>query len=251
MKVDPLRRRDESGWHRENPSPLVGRGVFCCAERRSDMSKTETQGDRVQAKPNWHRMLTGDRPTGALHLGHYVGSLKMRVDLQDQIEYVRADRRPARADDAHARPERDRSQHPRLRARLPLRRHRPAEDDDLPAVARAGGARAVLAVHAARRRAAGAAHPDAEGAGARPAAGDGVDGAALVPGPAVGGHPDGEGRRRAGRQGPGLARRADAGDRAALQPDVRAKSCRSRTPTSRPCSSAPTARRRPASRSAT
>lgn len=31
-------------------------------------------------------MLTGDRPTGALHLGHYVGSLKMRVDLQDQIE---------------------------------------------------------------------------------------------------------------------------------------------------------------------
>jgi len=31
-------------------------------------------------------MLTGDRPTGALHLGHYVGSLKMRVDLQEKIE---------------------------------------------------------------------------------------------------------------------------------------------------------------------
>jgi tryptophanyl-tRNA synthetase len=31
-------------------------------------------------------MLTGDRPTGALHLGHYIGSLKMRVELQDKIE---------------------------------------------------------------------------------------------------------------------------------------------------------------------
>ncbi|WP_374034761.1 tryptophan--tRNA ligase [Bdellovibrio bacteriovorus] len=28
-------------------------------------------------------ILTGDRPTGPLHLGHYVGSLKNRVDLQD------------------------------------------------------------------------------------------------------------------------------------------------------------------------
>jgi tryptophanyl-tRNA synthetase len=29
-------------------------------------------------------ILTGDRPTGPLHLGHYVGSLKSRVELQDQ-----------------------------------------------------------------------------------------------------------------------------------------------------------------------
>ncbi|MFC5647853.1 tryptophan--tRNA ligase [Paenibacillus solisilvae] len=32
------------------------------------------------------RMLTGDRVTGKLHLGHYVGSLKNRVRLQDQYE---------------------------------------------------------------------------------------------------------------------------------------------------------------------
>jgi tryptophanyl-tRNA synthetase len=32
------------------------------------------------------RILTGDRPTGRLHLGHYVGSLKNRVDLQDKYE---------------------------------------------------------------------------------------------------------------------------------------------------------------------
>jgi len=32
-------------------------------------------------------ILTGDRPTGALHLGHYVGSLKKRVQLQNTGEY--------------------------------------------------------------------------------------------------------------------------------------------------------------------
>ena len=32
-------------------------------------------------------MLTGDRPTGRLHVGHYVGSLKRRVELQDAGEY--------------------------------------------------------------------------------------------------------------------------------------------------------------------
>lgn len=32
------------------------------------------------------RILTGDRPTGKLHLGHYVGSLKNRVALQDTYE---------------------------------------------------------------------------------------------------------------------------------------------------------------------
>ena len=48
-------------------------------------STTEEAGIS-QIKPGWKRMLTGDRPTGALHLGHYVGSLKMRVELQDKIE---------------------------------------------------------------------------------------------------------------------------------------------------------------------
>ena len=31
-------------------------------------------------------MLTGDRPTGPLHLGHYVGTLKMRLEMQEKIE---------------------------------------------------------------------------------------------------------------------------------------------------------------------
>jgi tryptophanyl-tRNA synthetase len=32
------------------------------------------------------RILTGDRPTGKLHLGHYVGSLRNRVQLQDEYD---------------------------------------------------------------------------------------------------------------------------------------------------------------------
>lgn len=32
------------------------------------------------------RILTGDRPTGKLHLGHYVGSLQNRVKLQDRYQ---------------------------------------------------------------------------------------------------------------------------------------------------------------------
>ena len=32
-------------------------------------------------------ILTGDRPTGRLHLGHYVGSLKRRVELQNSGKY--------------------------------------------------------------------------------------------------------------------------------------------------------------------
>lgn len=51
------------------------------------------------------RILTGDRPTGLLHLGHYVGSLKKRVELQHQFEcyFIIADlhmltTRPAKQD---------------------------------------------------------------------------------------------------------------------------------------------------------
>lgn len=32
-------------------------------------------------------ILTGDRPTGKLHLGHYVGSIKKRLEMQDKGDY--------------------------------------------------------------------------------------------------------------------------------------------------------------------
>ena len=32
-------------------------------------------------------ILTGDRPSGKLHIGHYVGSLKRRVELQNSGKF--------------------------------------------------------------------------------------------------------------------------------------------------------------------
>ena len=39
------------------------------------------------AEEKKHTILTGDRPTGKLHIGHYVGSLKNRVRLQNTGDY--------------------------------------------------------------------------------------------------------------------------------------------------------------------
>ncbi len=36
---------------------------------------------------NKKRILTGDRPTGKLHIGHYFGSLKKRIEMQESGEY--------------------------------------------------------------------------------------------------------------------------------------------------------------------
>ena len=43
---------------------------FLAAKKRSD----ETLA-KLEAKPSSFTMLTGDRPTGRLHLGHYFGSI--------------------------------------------------------------------------------------------------------------------------------------------------------------------------------
>ena len=51
--------------------------TFAEALRRS----TALRADFVK-HPARYRVLTGDRPTGPLHVGHYFGSLKNRVELQ-------------------------------------------------------------------------------------------------------------------------------------------------------------------------
>lgn len=52
-------------------------GTFEEAMRRSAALRAE-----FPRTPARFRVLTGDRPTGALHIGHYFGSLKNRVELQ-------------------------------------------------------------------------------------------------------------------------------------------------------------------------
>ena len=61
--------------------------TFCRIYRKEFISMDNTQKQII---------LTGDRPTGRLHLGHYVGSLRRRVELQnsgkfDEINILIAD----------------------------------------------------------------------------------------------------------------------------------------------------------------
>jgi tryptophanyl-tRNA synthetase len=60
-------------------SSFAGRGFFYL--RGAYLSK-KIQGGSIMNE----RVLTGDRVTGKLHLGHYVGSLKKRVELQNKYE---------------------------------------------------------------------------------------------------------------------------------------------------------------------
>lgn len=50
--------------------------------RRSETRSAEIER-QIAIDPSRFRMLTGDRPTGHLHVGHYFGSLANRVRLQD------------------------------------------------------------------------------------------------------------------------------------------------------------------------
>src|SRR5689334_21717058 len=58
--------------------------------RRNDMTGTAIAPDNLARAPGplpgAPRMLTGDRPTGRLHLGHYVGSLANRIRLHRRYE---------------------------------------------------------------------------------------------------------------------------------------------------------------------
>ena len=49
------------------------------AKRRSDATLA-----KLDADPGAFTMLTGDRPTGRLHLGHLFGSIQQRVDMQNR-----------------------------------------------------------------------------------------------------------------------------------------------------------------------
>jgi len=59
------------------PTSDSAANTFDEAVRRSDLLKQD-----FVAHPRRYRVLTGDRPTGPLHIGHYFGSLRNRVELQ-------------------------------------------------------------------------------------------------------------------------------------------------------------------------
>lgn len=45
--------------------------------------RSQALEEKISANPSKFRVLTGDRPTGALHIGHYFGTLQNRVRLQN------------------------------------------------------------------------------------------------------------------------------------------------------------------------
>lgn len=56
---------------------------IACPAPNAGAPRSRGRGFRVSGRP---RILTGDTPTGRLHLGHYVGSLENRLALQDTYE---------------------------------------------------------------------------------------------------------------------------------------------------------------------
>ncbi len=57
---------------------MPNEGSYEVAQRRSDAIRADLPENHGN-----YTMLTGDRPTGRLHLGHYFGTLKGRVELQN------------------------------------------------------------------------------------------------------------------------------------------------------------------------
>lgn len=76
--ADPVEQlRDDSAEGR-----ALAESVSDASLRRSQSRSIEIE-ERIAQDPSGFRVLTGDRPTGNLHLGHYIGTLANRVRLQN------------------------------------------------------------------------------------------------------------------------------------------------------------------------
>ena len=169
-----------------------------------------------------NRVLSGMRPTGALHLGHYHGVLKNWVRLQHEYECLFF------VADWHAltthydTPEIIEQQRLGHGGRLACRRRRSRAGDAVHPVARAGARRAASAAvddHAARLARARA---DVQGpAGEADRQGSLDLRLPRLSAAAKRGHPDLPRQPRAGRRGPGAAHRIHPRDRAPLQSRLR------------------------------
>ena len=65
------------------PEPMAESATYAAALDRSRVLDALID-EHAADHPTRFRMLTGDRPTGPLHIGHYLASLRNRVRLQDK-----------------------------------------------------------------------------------------------------------------------------------------------------------------------
>jgi tRNA synthetases class I (W and Y) len=91
LPVERPSARSPTRAHRADPVPEGDARVSDMPEGPTTSStgalpEAQARSARVEAQlrrdPGSHRVLTGDRPTGPLHLGHYFGTLHNRVRLQ-------------------------------------------------------------------------------------------------------------------------------------------------------------------------
>ena len=68
----------------EGTEPGAASATYAAALDRSRVLVDERIDEHAADDPARFRMLTGDRPTGPLHIGHYLASLRNRVRLQDK-----------------------------------------------------------------------------------------------------------------------------------------------------------------------
>lgn len=59
-------------------------GATSTASVKRAIERSAEIEEQIDVDPSRFRMLTGDRPTGRLHLGHYFGTLKNRMELQNR-----------------------------------------------------------------------------------------------------------------------------------------------------------------------
>ena len=57
---------------------MANEGSFEASKKRSDQIIAD-----LDVNPGKYTMLSGDRPTGRLHMGHYFGTIRERVRLQE------------------------------------------------------------------------------------------------------------------------------------------------------------------------
>ncbi len=69
------------------PGDLDAGDTLAASTSEASLRRTEQRSaqieDQIARDPSSFRMLTGDRPTGHLHIGHYFGSLANRLRLQE------------------------------------------------------------------------------------------------------------------------------------------------------------------------
>src|SRR4051794_18924165 len=68
---------------RSTVRPLGYKGSWTMDSFTATAARMPTVERRITEAPGTFRMLTGERPTGPLHLGHYFGSIRERVRLQE------------------------------------------------------------------------------------------------------------------------------------------------------------------------